>query len=164
MTSARNAASAILFRTLILAGFQAACPVPGSGQTSSSDQVKAAVERFLAAAGRQDLDSLQAMFAPGASIASASLREGRWVTASQSFDAWFAGLRAAPRRTPYHEAVTEFTVHVDDDRLAFVRADAKLFRDGKLQRRNIDYFTLLRDSTGSWRFVNGSYTSKPAQK
>jgi ketosteroid isomerase-like protein len=131
---------------------------------SASAEVKAAVERFLAAAGRQDLDSLPAMFAPGASIASASLRQGKWVTASQSFEAWLARLRAAPRGEPYEEPVTEFTVHIDDDQLAFVRADAKLIRNGKVRSHNIDYFTLIRDSAGDWKFVNGSYTAKPAQE
>ena len=103
------------------------------------------------------------MFAPGASIASAALRDGRWVTRSQSFESWLAALRTSPSRTPYEEPVSAFTVHVDDDQLAFVRADARLMRNGQVRSRNIDYFTLLRDSTGQWKFVNGSYTAKPVQ-
>ena len=84
------------------------------------------MERFLAAVGRQDLDALPGMFAPGASIASASFRDGKWITTSQPFDTWLARLHAAPRGQPYWEPVTEFTVHVNDERLAFVRADARL--------------------------------------
>ena len=130
---------------------------------SPEAEVKAVVERFLAAAGRQDLDALPAMFAPGASIASAALREGRWVTTSRSFEAWLAALRAAPGRAPYQEPVTEFTVHIDDGQLAFVRADAQLIRDGQVRSHNIDYFTLIRDNEGNWKFVNGSYTTKPVE-
>lgn len=156
-----NASTVRRGRTLFLAGMLLACPMASSAQTSSTAEVQAAVERFLAAAGRQDFDSLAGMFAPGASIASAALREGRWVTRSQSFDAWLAALRASPAAPPYEEPVTEFTVHVDDDQLAFVRADAKLMRGGTVRSRNIDYFTLLRDTTGAWKFVNGSYTTKP---
>jgi len=148
----------------LLVGLLFVCPVAGSAQTSSSAEVKAVVERFLAAAGRQDLESLPGMFAPGASIASASLRQGKWVTRSQSFEAWLAALRASPAGPPYEEPVVEFTVHVDDDQLAFVRADARLIRDGTVRSHNIDYFTLLRDGAGNWKFVNGSYTSKPAQE
>lgn len=55
-------------------------------------------------------------------------------------------------------------MHIDDDQLAFVRADAKLIRNGKVRSHNIDYFTLIRDSAGDWKFVNGSYTAKPAQE
>ena len=163
MKLARPARSPLRLCNLLLAGLLIALPVAASGQTAASSEVKAAVERFLSAAGRQDLDSLPAMFAPGASIASASLRQGKWVVTSQSFEAWLARLRGAPSREPYQEPVTEFTVHVDDDRLAFVRADAKLIRNGTVRSHNIDYFTLIRDSAGDWKFVNGSYTAKLAQ-
>jgi ketosteroid isomerase-like protein len=124
-------------------------------------EVQAVVERFLDAVGRQDLDALPAMFAPGASVASAALRQGRWVTTSQSFEAWLAARRAAPRGAPYQEPVNEFTVHVADGQLAFVRADAYLIREGQRRSHNIDYFTLIRDDEGNWKFVNGSYTTKP---
>ncbi len=138
-----------------------AAPGLANAQSTSSTEVKATVERFLQAAGRGDLDAMAPMFAPGASIASAALRDGKWVTASHSFDAWLAALRAAPRGQPYQEPVTEFTVHLDNERLAFVRADAQVIRDGVVRSHNIDYFTLIRDSTGAWKFVNGSYTTKP---
>jgi len=138
-------------------------PSVGAAQMSPEAEVKAVVERFLAAAGRQDLDALPAMFAPGASIASAALRQGRWVSRSQSFEAWLAALRAAPRGAPYQEPVTEFTVHIDEGQLAFVRADAYLVREGQRRSRNIDYFTLIRDEEGNWKFVNGSYTTRPVQ-
>ena len=149
---------------IVASGLLLGLPLASSGQTSPEGEVKAVVERFLAAAGRQDLDALPAMFAPGASIASAALRQGRWVVKSQSFDEWLAALRAAPRRVPYQEPVTEFTVHVDDGQLAFVRADARLIRDGQVRSHNIDYFTLILDSDGHWKFVNGSYTTKPVEQ
>lgn len=34
-------------------------------------------------------------------------------------------------------------------------------RNGKVQSHNVDYFTLIRDADGQWKFVNGSYTTKP---
>lgn len=143
----------------LLLGF----PLGGAAQVSpeAEAEVKAVVEAFLDAAGRYDVDVLQAMFAPDASIASAALREGRWVTSSQSADAWLAAIRAGPARQPYQEPVSEFMVHIDDGQLAFVRADAHLIRDGQVRSHNIDYFTLIRDSDGNWKFVNGSYTTKP---
>lgn len=130
---------------------------------SPEAEVTAVVERFLAAAGGGDLEALPAMFAPGASIASAALRDGRWVTRAQSFEAWLAGLRAAPASAPYEEPVHEFTVHIDDGQLAFVRAGAYLVRGGVRRSHNVDYFTLLRDAQGAWKFVNGSYTTRPVQ-
>jgi serine/threonine protein kinase len=84
--------------------------------------------------------------------------------AGRAVDHWLAKLRAAPRGEPYQEPVTEFTVHVDDDQLAFVRADAKVIRNGQVRSHNIDYFTLIRTAAGDWTFVNGSYTTKPARE
>jgi hypothetical protein len=72
-------------------------PRLAGGQPPSSTEVKAVVERLLAAAGSGDLDALSGMFAPGASIASASLRDGKWITGSQSFGVWLAMQRAMPR-------------------------------------------------------------------
>lgn len=153
-------------RLLMLCGLLLCLPPVAAAQESAESaveaEVRAVVERFLDAVGRQDLDALSAMFAPGASIAAASLRDGRWVTRSQSFDDWLSGLRAAGPGTPYREPVNEFHVHVDDGQLAFVRADARLIRDGTVRSHNIDYFTLIRDSDGQWKFVNGSYKAKPA--
>ncbi|MGB2815591.1 MAG: hypothetical protein WBA53_11430 [Burkholderiaceae bacterium] len=71
--------------------------------------------------------------------------------------------RAAPRGTSYQEPVHEFTVHIDEGQLAFVRADAFLIREGHRRSHNVDYFTLLWDDEGNWTFVNGSYTTRPVQ-
>jgi ketosteroid isomerase-like protein len=148
---------------LLLGLVLCAWPLQGAAQASASDEVKAVVQRFLDALKRNDLDALPAMFAPGASIATASLRDGRWVTTSQSFDAWLARIRSVPRGEPFQEPVSEFTVHVDDDRLAFVRADARIIRNGVVRSHNIGYFTLLWEGTGTWKFVNASYTAKPVR-
>ena len=123
--------------------------------------MKAVVERFLKAVGERKLDDVATMFAPGASIGSASFRNGRWVTSSQSAEAWIGAQRSAPASANYEEPVNHYTVHIDDGQLAFVRADATLMRDGQARSSNVDYFTLLRNSKGEWKFVNGSYTAKP---
>ena len=62
-----NASTVRRGRRLFFAGMLLACPSVSSAQTASTAEVQAVVERFLAAAGRQDFDSLPGMFAPGAS-------------------------------------------------------------------------------------------------
>ncbi len=133
-----------------------------AAQRSSGAEVRAAVERLLVAVGDYDLDALAPMLAPGASIASVVLRDdGRWVSTSYAFDGWWARVSAGPRE-PYVEMASHFTVHLDDERLAFVRAEATLVRDGWIRSHNTDYFTLIRDDAGEWKFVNGSYTANRA--
>jgi ketosteroid isomerase-like protein len=119
------------------------------------------VERFLRAAGRYDLDSLPLLFTPDANIAANSQRDGKWVTSTWTFDEWLELLRTRPNPRPYTEPVSEFTVHVDNGQLAFVRADATLMRDGEAQSHNIDYFTLIRHD-GTWKILSGSYTVVPS--
>jgi len=135
----------------------------GARDSQSSEDERAVtevVERFLRVAGRYDLDSLPLLFAPNANIGANSQRDGEWVTSTWTFDEWLALLRARANPRPYTEPVSEFTVHVDNGQLAFVRADATLMRDGQAQSRNIDYFTLIRHD-GTWKILSGSYTSVP---
>jgi hypothetical protein len=119
------------------------------------------VERFLRAAGQYDLDSLPLFFAPDANVGAASLQDGEWVIATLTFDEWHASLGPRVDAKPYTEPVSEFTVHVDNGQLAFVRADATLMQDGAPRSHNIDYFTLIRHD-GVWKILNGSYTSVPS--
>jgi len=72
-----------------------------------------------------------------------------------------AAARSEPARPRFREPVTDFTVHVDDGQLASVRAVATVRRDGQVLSRNIDCFTLLRDASGAWKFVNGTYPARP---
>lgn len=148
----------------LLCGILIGWPTAAGAQKTAEREVTATVRQFLSLIGRQELDSLPPLFAPGASIASAALRNGRWVTASQSFDSWLAALHAAPRGRPYVEPVRAFTVHVSAGQLAFVRAEADLIQDGTVRAHNTDYFTLLRASDGRWHFVNGSYTTRPVSR
>lgn len=148
-------------RSLALAVLASAATSTAVAQATAEPEVKAVVMRFLAAAGANKVDAMAALFAPGASIASARLRDGKWVTAAQTAEAWLAAARSAPAGTRYTEPVHRFTVHVEDGQLAFVRAEATVMRDGRASSRNVDYFTLLRDASGAWKIVNGSYTAQP---
>jgi len=133
-----------------------------SGDRASEDEqaVIQVVERFLDAAGRYDLDAMPLLFAANANIAATSRRDGELVASTWTFDEWLAALRAIANPRPYTEPVSEFTVHVDNGQLAFVRADATLMRDGRAQSHNIDYFTLILQD-GAWKILSGSYTTTP---
>lgn len=118
------------------------------------------VERFLRVAGRYDLDSIPVLFTANANIAATSRRDGQAVSSTWTIDEWLSSLRARPNPSPYTEPVSDFTVHVDNGQLAFVRADATLMRDGRALSRNIDYFTLILQD-GAWKILSGSYTTTP---
>ncbi len=108
------------------------------------------------------LVGIAALFAvlSNANIGAASLREGKWVASTKTFEEWFIELKARTTWARYREPVAEFMVHIEDGQMAFVRADATLIVDDRVLSHNIDYFTMVRDG-GAWRFLSASYVAQP---
>ena len=134
-----------------------------SATAAESDDERAArtlVESFLTAVGDGNLDALPDMFVSDANIGTASLRAGTWITSTMTFDEWMASLRERTEWNRFSEPVSEYTIHVEDSVMAFVRADATLVMDGQPRSRNIDYFTLVREN-GAWKFLSASYVARP---
>ncbi len=65
-------------------------------------------------------------------------------------------------RILYTEPVEDWSVPVDGGHLAFVRADAVLHIDGRPERHNIDYFTLIKQD-GVWKFLTVSFAGRPVR-
>ena len=129
-------------------------------ESDDEQLVKDVVERFLVTLGDGDLDAIPAMFVSNANIGSASWREGKWVASTKTFEEWFIELKAETTWTRFQEPVAEFTVHIEEGQMAFVRADATFIVDGQAVSHNIDYFTLVRDG-GDWKFLSASYVAQP---
>ncbi len=130
------------------------------GESDEEQVVKDVVDQFLITIGGGNLDALPAMFVSNANIGTASLREGKWVASTKTFEEWLGELKAETTWTRFREPVTEFTVHIEDGQMAFVRADAQLIIEDQVVSHNIDYFTLVRDG-GAWKFLSASYVARP---
>jgi len=118
------------------------------------------VNSFLTALGDGDLDAVPAMFVPNANIGTASLRDGKWIASTTTFEQWFDSLKARTSWSRFREPVSKFDVFIEDGQMAFVRADATIVTDDVARSHNIDYFTLVRQD-GSWKFLSASYVAKP---
>lgn len=129
---------------------------------SEEKEIKRVIENFLVAIGNYEIDSLAPMFSDKATISGSSFKEGSWSSYTMTIQEFLTTLRSTPNPKKYREPVNHWTIHTDSGRLAFVRADATLFRDGKAQRHNIDYFTLIKEN-GQWKILNGSYVSQPME-
>lgn len=125
--------------------------------TQDEADVKATVEQFLIVAGNYNLDAMAKMMSDKANLAIARLRDGKWTTETMLMSEYF---EAAKNRTnrPYFEPVKEYTIHLSDGHLAFVKADAVLHAFGVPLLNNIDYFTLIKENE-VWKFINISFTS-----
>lgn len=149
--------------TFAMLFFQISAQVNESKQfTKQQLEVKSVVDKFLFAAGNYDLSGMDSLFAENANIGGASLRDGIWVTYSVTFAEFKEMLRSEKDPMKYTEPVSDYTIHISEDRLAFVKADAQVLRKGLPPRTNYDYFTLMKID-GQWKILNGSYVSKPGK-
>ena len=128
-----------------------------SAESDESD-VKKLVESFLTAVGKGDLETIESMFLPRATIGGASFREGKWNSFTTTIEDYLASINE--KHIPYTEPVSNYTIDISEGKLAFVKADAILYREGKAQSHNMDYFTLLKEN-GTWKFLSAAYTAKP---
>ena len=122
--------------------------------------MQAAVEHFLDVLGSRRLDELPALLAPKATMAVIRQRDGQWTNSLQTADEWLAGSALAGQPAVFREPLTNVSVHVEDGRLAFLRADFTVVIDGKVRSHGVDYFTLVRDGE-AWKILNAAYTSLP---
>lgn len=125
--------------------------------TQDESDVKVTIEQFLIVAGNYELDKMARMMATKANVGTTRLRDGKWISETILFTDYFE--RAKEKTySPYYEPVIDFTIHVSEGQLAFVKADAVLHAFGIPLLHNIDYFTLIKENE-IWKFVNISFTS-----
>ena len=133
----------------------------GSVVVDQEAAVRQTVEQFLLHLGDHRFDDVAADLAPKALVAvTRQGRDGQWTNTFQTGEEWLAQLRRNPNPTTFREPITNATVTIDSGRLAFVRADFQVVRDGTPMSRGVDEFTLVREASG-WKIAVVAYTSIP---
>lgn len=99
------------------------------------------------------------MMTDHANVGIARLKDGNNFIITMTIQQYFEETQKRTLR-PYFEPVNEFTIHIDDEHLAFVRADAILYAYGVPQSHNLDYFILMKEND-VWKFLSLSYTPTP---
>jgi imidazolonepropionase-like amidohydrolase len=135
-------------------------------KASDEAAITSAVESFLLHLGDHQWDAVAADLAPKAIVLvtrqrplTASAPAG-WANSYQTGDEWLAALRSNPNPVTFREPITNVAVTVDSDRLAYLRADFQVMRNGAAQSHGVDQFTLIREPTG-WKIAVITYTSLP---
>src|SRR5262249_52366793 len=124
--------------------------------------IREVVERFLLHLGDHQWDAVASDLAPKSIVVVARERDGQWTNSFQTGDEWLAVLRRNPNPTTFREPISNGAVTIDNDHLAYLRADFQVTRDGKAQSHGVDEFTLVRES-GAWRLAVIAYTSIPVR-
>jgi imidazolonepropionase-like amidohydrolase len=140
----------------------------GGSDGAGAAELKAFVERFLLHLGDHDVDKVAADLAPKSLVVISRQRPatgsapGEWTNSEQTGDEWIAAMRRSTTATTFREPLTDVTVTIDSDHLAYVRAGFQIVRDGKVVSHGIDQFTLVREPSG-WKFAVIAFTSMPVQ-
>ena len=133
---------------------------PGAAQPSEKKAVQDVVEQFLLQLGDKQYDKVAAGLAPKALVLIARQRDGAWANTFQTGEEWVAGLKKNPNPATFREPLTNVSVTIDSGRLAYLRADFQILRDGSVQSHGVDHFTLVRDGD-AWKIAVVAFTSLP---
>lgn len=126
-------------------------------------EVRQRVEEFLKRLGSRDVAGVKALLAPKLVIAVArQQRDGTFANTYQTGDEFIAQFEKNAAQPKFEEPLTNVVVTIDSDRLAYVRADFTVVRDGKVVSSGVDHFTLLKEADG-WKLAAIAYTSLPAK-
>jgi ketosteroid isomerase-like protein len=131
---------------------------PAFAQPADQKAIQDAVEAFLLHLGDGDFDKVAADLAPKAIVVITRQRDGKWVNTYQTGDEWLAALKRNTNFSKFREPITNATVTIDSDALAYLRADFQVVRDGKALSHGVDQFTLVRED-GRWKIAAVAYTS-----
>jgi ketosteroid isomerase-like protein len=126
-------------------------------------EVRQRVEEFLQKLGSRDVAGVKALLAPKLLIAVVrQQRDGTFANTYQTRDEFLAQFEKNVGQPKFDEPITNVVVTIDSDRLAYVRADFTVVRDGKVVSSGVDHFTLLKEDDG-WKLAAIAYTSLPAK-
>jgi imidazolonepropionase-like amidohydrolase len=132
-------------------------------QTSDAPaDIQRTVESFLLHLGDHDWDKVAADLAPKAIVIVTRDRNGEWSNSYQTGDEWLAALKRNPNPVTFREPIANVKVTIDSDRLAYLRGDFQVMRDGQAQSKGVDQFTLVREG-GGWKIAVVAYTSMPVR-
>jgi hypothetical protein len=150
----------MMTRAAILCVFAVALAAPGRAQPSDKKAVQEVVERFLLQLGDADYDKVAATLAPKALVVIARERDGQWANSFQTGEEWVAALKKNPNPSRFREPLSNAAITVDSGRLAYLRANFQIIRDGSAQSHGVDQFTLVRDGD-AWKIAVVAFTSLP---
>ena len=131
-------------------------------RAAGAREVRQRVEEFLKKLGARDVEGVRAMLAPKAFITIVRQhRDGTVANIYQTGEEFMAQFEKAASQPKFEEPISNVRVTIDSERLAYLRADFKVVRDGKVLSSGVDHFTLVKEADG-WKIAVIAYTSLPA--
>lgn len=128
-----------------------------SGLDQEEEEIKAAVEKILIAAGNSNLEELDDLTSDNAIIGYSYKKDGIWLNNEMTIKDYIEGKAKADDLKPFSEIPTEFDIIITEGRLAIVRANAILSIFGIPRNREINHLTLIKEKKG-WKLLSIAWT------
>jgi ketosteroid isomerase-like protein len=127
---------------------------------AAEGEVRARLDEFLKKLDSRDIDGIRALFVPKALITVVRQQGDRTFSNNyQSRDEFAAQFEKSAGQPKF--ALANAVVTIESERLAHVRADYMVIRDGKRSSSGVDHFMLVKESDG-WKIAGLAYTLHPA--
>ena len=154
------ALAAPAFGQVVSPGLEQANPEMMAG---AKREVQKRAEEFLKKLGNRDVAGVRAMLAPKVLVAIVrQQRDGSFANTYETGEEFIAQFEKNAGQPKFEEPITNVMVTIDSERLAYIRADFAVKRDGKVVSTGVDHFTLLKEADG-WKVAFVAYTSLPAR-
>jgi hypothetical protein len=127
-------------------------PVIAAQNKGAEKEVQTFVEDFLLHLGDHRFENIDSFVAPKGVVAITRFRENQWMNTYQTMEEWLAGLKKNANAPPFREPLNNVKVTIDGGHLAYLRGDYHIVREGKVQSKGVDQFTLLREP-GGWKIT-----------
>jgi hypothetical protein len=149
-------------RQTVSPGLERANPEMREAAGGSKGEIEQRVREFLDLLGNRDVEGVRGMLAPKVLITVARRHgDGSFRNTYQTRDEFMTQFARQAAEPKFSEPISNVDVFVDHDRLAYLRADFKVVRGGRVVATGIDHFTLVREPDG-WKVAAVAYTSVPA--
>ena len=128
-----------------------------STSSQSEKEIKAILERILAAVGNQDAQELDDLSFDQAIIAYTYPKDGKWQHKKMTIDDYTQNIRDVKDPKPILESANSYEISITEDRLASVIMPTVISEFGVARSNEVNHAIMMKDSN-QWKLLSISWT------
>ncbi len=132
--------------------------------SNAEEEIIAAVENILRAAGNYNIEELDNLTSDKAVIGYTMIKDGTWKNTEVTINEYIENIKKRELR-PYIEIVSDYNIIVTEERMALLRADAVVNRFGNPGLREVNHMILIKENK-QWKLLSIGWTAhdQPEEK
>ena len=129
-----------------------------STSSQSEKEIKAILERILAAVGNRDAQELDDLSFDQAIIAYTYPKDGQWQHKEMTIDSYLQTIRDMKDPKPILESVNSYKINITEDQLASVIMPTVISKFGVASSNEVNHAIMMKDSD-QWKLLSVSWTA-----